>query len=54
MKLFNLQGQMVRQIFSKEPALFFQDVFDMRQLPKGLYVLKAENSLESISQKVVR
>jgi hypothetical protein len=53
-RLFNLQGQMVRQMFSKEPSLLFQDIFDMRLLPKGLYVIKAENSEQSVSQKVVR
>lgn len=53
-QLFNLQGQMVRAMFSREPVYSVQDEFDVRMLPKGLYILKADNGQESVSQKVVR
>lgn len=53
-QLINLKGIVVKQIKSGEAVNDFENQFDMRQLTPGVYVIRAENSEESISQKVIR
>jgi hypothetical protein len=53
-QLINLQGAVVKELSSKIQVMNFQDEFDMRLLSKGLYLLRALNDVESVTQKIVR
>jgi hypothetical protein len=53
-QIVNLQGQVVRELNSSQAEVLFQDQFDMRLLPKGIYLIRAKNDRDSVVQKVVR
>ena len=53
-QLINLQGKVVKEITSKEQSILFQEELDLRLLSNGIYLLKASNDLESVTQKVIR
>ena len=53
-QLINLQGKVLKEISSKEQAILFEEAFDIHILSKGIYILKASNELESVSQKIIR
>jgi len=53
-QLINLQGKVLKEITSKEQSILFQEELDLRLLSNGIYLLKASNDLESVTQKVIR
>jgi hypothetical protein len=54
LQLIDLSGRVIREISSSTPVINMQEEFDMRNLPKGIYLIRADNDIESVSKKVVR
>ncbi|KAA0993718.1 T9SS type A sorting domain-containing protein [Dyadobacter aurulentus] len=54
LQLIDMSGKTIREISTLSPAISVQERFDMRHLSHGIYIIKADNALESVSQKVVR
>ncbi len=54
LQLIDLSGRVIREISSDTPVINMQEELDMRNLSKGVYLIRAANDVESVSKKVVR
>lgn len=54
LQLIDLNGRIIREATSKSPEISLQEQFDMRNLASGVYLIRADNSIDVVSQKVVR
>jgi hypothetical protein len=54
LQLIDLNGRIVREIATKNPEIVLQEEFDMRNLARGIYLIRADNSRETVSQKLIR
>lgn len=53
MQLVDLNGRTLRQIDSKVPVIQMEGEFDLTNLAKGLYLIRADNDKESVTKKIV-
>lgn len=53
LQLVDLNGRMLRQIDSKIPVIQMEGEFDLSNLAKGLYLIRANNDKESVTKKIV-
>jgi hypothetical protein len=53
LQLIDIKGRIVREIKTASPVVSLQEEFDLRNLSRGLYVIKAANDLDAVTQKVV-
>lgn len=49
-----MQGRVLDEIKSQTPQASIEEQFDLRKYPKGIYIIRAENDIESVSQKILR
>jgi hypothetical protein len=54
LQLIDLNGRVLREILTKTPVISVQEQFDMRNMTHGIYLIRADNTTDSVSQKVVR
>ncbi|MCF0041783.1 T9SS type A sorting domain-containing protein [Dyadobacter fanqingshengii] len=54
LQLIDSNGRVLREIKSGSPVISVQEEFDLRNLAKGLYIIKASNEVDAVSQKVIR
>lgn len=54
LQLIDMNGRIIREISSASPEILMQEEFDMRRLARGIYLIKASNSIDAVSQKVIR
>lgn len=54
LQLIDMNGRIIREIASKTPEILIQEEFDMRSLVKGMYLIRASNATDAVTQKVVR
>lgn len=54
LELIDMNGRIVREIASRTPEILVQEEFDMRNLVKGMYLIRASNATDTVTQKVVR
>jgi len=54
LQLIDIKGRVLREIRSGGPVISIQEEFDMRNLAKGIYIIKASNERDAVSQKVLR
>jgi hypothetical protein len=54
LELIDMNGRILRKIATKAPEIAVQEEFDMRNLVKGVYLIRASNDKDSITQKVLR
>lgn len=54
LQLIDMNGRIIREIASKAPEILIQEEFDMRSLVKGMYLIRASNATDAVTQKVVR
>jgi hypothetical protein len=54
LQLIDLNGRIVRETKTIAPEISVQERFDMRNLSHGVYIIKADNATDSVTQKVVR
>lgn len=54
LQLIDIKGRVLREIKSGGPVISIQEEFDMRSLAKGIYIIKASNERDAVSQKVLR
>ena len=54
LQLVDLNGRILREIASKNPEILMQEEFDLRNVARGVYIIRATNNNDSVSQKVVR
>ncbi|WP_353720590.1 T9SS type A sorting domain-containing protein [Dyadobacter sp. 676] len=54
LQLIDLNGRILTEIASKTPQIAVQEEFDMRRLVKGVYLIRASNDKDAVTQKVVR
>ncbi|KAA6431468.1 T9SS type A sorting domain-containing protein [Dyadobacter flavalbus] len=53
LQLVDLNGRTLRQIDSKVPVVQFEGEFDLSNLARGLYLIRADNNTESVTKKIV-
>ena len=54
LQLIDMNGRVLSEIASKTPEIAVQEVFDMRKLAQGMYLIRASNAKDSVTQKVLR
>jgi hypothetical protein len=54
LQLIDMKGRVLTEIVSKAPEIAVQEVFDMRNLAQGMYLIRASNAKDSVTQKVLR
>ncbi|GGH22894.1 hypothetical protein GCM10007423_05030 [Dyadobacter endophyticus] len=54
LQLIDMNGRVLTEIASKAPEIAVQEVFDMRNLARGIYLIRASNAKDSVTQKVLR
>jgi hypothetical protein len=54
LQLIDMNGRIVTEIASKAPEISVQEEFDMRNLARGMYLIRASNAKDSVTQKVLR
>ncbi|MCF0048768.1 T9SS type A sorting domain-containing protein [Dyadobacter sp. LJ53] len=54
LQLIDIKGRVLREIKSNGPVISIQEEFDMRSLAEGIYIIKAANEKDAVSQKVLR
>lgn len=54
LQLIDMNGRILTEIASKTPEISVQEVFDMRNLARGMYLIRASNAKDSVTQKVLR
>lgn len=54
MQVIDMHGRVLDEIKSAIPMAVMQEQFDLSDYPKGIYIIRAENDQESVSQKVLR
>jgi hypothetical protein len=54
LQLIDMNGRVLTEIASKTPEISVQEVFDMRNLAQGMYLIRASNERDSVTQKVLR
>ncbi|WP_026630278.1 T9SS type A sorting domain-containing protein [Dyadobacter alkalitolerans] len=54
LQLIDIRGRVIKEIKSGGPVISVQEEFDMRNLAKGIYIIKAANENDAVSQKVLR
>lgn len=54
LQLIDMNGRILTEIASKTPEISVQEVFDMRNLTPGMYLIRASNAKDSVTQKVLR
>jgi hypothetical protein len=54
LQLIDLSGRIIREIASGSPEILVQEKFDMQNLSSGVYLIRASNSIDSVTQKVIR
>lgn len=54
LQLIDMNGRVLTEIASKAPEIAVQEVFDMRNLAQGMYLIRASNAKDSVTQKVLR
>ena len=54
LQLIDMQGRILQQIKSHSAEILIQEQFDLRDYPKGMYLIRAENDMESVTQKILR
>ncbi|TDE17456.1 T9SS type A sorting domain-containing protein [Dyadobacter psychrotolerans] len=54
LQLIDLQGRILQQISSRSAEILFQEQFDVRDYASGIYLIRAENDTESVTQKIIR
>lgn len=54
LQLIDLNGRIIREKSTKAAVISVQEQFDMRNLSHGVYLIKADNAMDSVTQKVVR
>ncbi|SEJ80650.1 Por secretion system C-terminal sorting domain-containing protein [Dyadobacter sp. SG02] len=54
LQLIDMNGRVLTEIASKIPEISVQEVFDMRNLAQGVYLIRASNAKDSVTQKVLR
>ncbi|WAC13690.1 T9SS type A sorting domain-containing protein [Dyadobacter pollutisoli] len=53
LQLIDIKGRVIREITSKSPVILVQEEFDVRNLSRGLYIIRADNSAHSVTQKII-
>jgi hypothetical protein len=53
LQLIDIKGRIIREITSKSPVILMQEEFDVRNLNRGLYIIRADNSAHSVTQKIL-
>jgi hypothetical protein len=53
LQLIDIKGRIIREITSKSPVILVQEEFDVRNLNKGIYIIRADNSVHSVTQKIL-
>jgi hypothetical protein len=53
LQLIDIKGRIIREITSKSPVILFQEEFDVSNLNRGIYIIRAGNSIDSVSQKIL-
>jgi hypothetical protein len=54
LQLIDMNGRVLTEIASKTPEITVQVEFDMRNLAQGMYLIRASNAKDSVTQKVLR
>ncbi|MCF0069006.1 T9SS type A sorting domain-containing protein [Dyadobacter sp. CY261] len=54
LELIDMNGRILGKIASKAPEIAIQEEFDMRNLVPGVYLIRASNDKDSVTQKVLR
>ena len=54
LQLIDMHGRILNEIKSSAPAGTIQEQFDLSNYPKGIYIIRAENDLDAVSQKILR
>ncbi|MCE7066001.1 T9SS type A sorting domain-containing protein [Dyadobacter sp. CY326] len=54
LQLIDIKGRVIREIKTAGPVISVQEEFDMRNLSKGIYIIKAANDKDAVSQKILR
>lgn len=54
LQLIDMNGRILRETNSKTPEISVQEQFDMRRLAKGVYLVRASNGKDAVTQKIVR
>lgn len=54
LQLIDMNGRVLHEIASKTPEITVQVEFDMRNLTQGMYLIRASNAKDSVTQKVLR
>lgn len=54
LELIDMNGRIIREVASRRPEILIQEEFDMRNLVKGMYLIRASNETDAVTQKVVR
>lgn len=54
LQLIDMKGRVLTEIASKAPEIAVQEEFDMRNLARGIYLIRASNAKDSVTQKVLR
>ena len=54
LQLIDLQGRILSEVKSKTLGIVIQEQFDLRRYSKGIYIIRAQNDTESVSQKILR
>jgi len=54
LQLIDMKGRVLKEIASKTPEIAFQEEFDMHNLARGMYIIRASNAKDSVTQKVLR
>lgn len=54
LQLIDMKGRVLSEIASKTAEIAIQQEFDMRNLARGVYLIRASNAKDSVTQKVLR
>lgn len=54
LQLIDMNGRVLRETHSKNLEISMQEQFDMRRLASGIYLVRASNGKDSVTQKIVR
>ncbi|QRQ99631.1 T9SS type A sorting domain-containing protein [Dyadobacter sandarakinus] len=53
MQLIDLKGRILRKTNTKAAVVATDEVFDLSRLPSGIYLIKADNGTDTVTQKVM-
>lgn len=53
LQLIDIKGRVVKEIKTAGPEISVQEEIDLRNLSRGLYIIKAANDVDAVTQKVV-